>query len=73
MRESCRAFSHGSSTRARFKGSLGAGAEGSNQLSIRRPVLESLTVRMPSFANQHRIVALAQLAQQERRTLQQLM
>lgn len=47
-------------------------AEGSNQLSIRRPVLESVTVRIPSFANQHRIVSLAQLAHKERRTLQQL-
>jgi hypothetical protein len=49
------------------------GAEGSNQLSIRRPVLESITVRIPSFVKQHCIITLAQLAQQERKTLQQLM
>lgn len=47
-------------------------AEGSNQLSIRRPVLEAITVRIPSFANQHRMVALAQLARRERQSLQQL-
>lgn len=47
-------------------------AEGSNQLSIRRPVLESVTVRIPSLDNQHRIVSLAQLAHKERQTLQKL-
>ena len=47
-------------------------AEGSNQLSIRRPVLEAVTVRVPSFANQHRIVSLANLARKERQTLQKL-
>jgi hypothetical protein len=47
-------------------------AEGSNQLSIRRPVLEAVTVRIPSFANQYRIVSLAQLARKERQTLQKL-
>lgn len=51
---------------------LSQAAEGSNQLSIRRPVLESVLVRIPSFANQHRIVTLAQLAHKERQTLQQL-
>lgn len=55
-----------------FQRQLQQAAEGSNQLSIRRPVLESLTVRSPSLANQHRIVALAQLAQQEQRALRQL-
>lgn len=47
-------------------------AEGSSQLSIRRPVLESLTVSVPSLADQHRIVALAELGRQERRALNQL-
>lgn len=57
---------------APFQRQLHQAAEGSNQLSIRRPVLESLTVRIPSLADQHRIVALAQLAQQEQRALRQL-
>lgn len=47
-------------------------AEGSSQLSIRRPVLESLTLCVPSLADQQRIVALADLARQERHALQQL-
>lgn len=57
---------------APFQRQLQQAAEGSNQLSIRRPVLEALTVRIPSLADQHRIVALAQLAQQEQRALRQL-
>jgi hypothetical protein len=52
---------------------LAQAAEGSNQLSIRRPVLESITLRIPSFVKQHCIISLAQLAQQERQALQQLM
>lgn len=47
-------------------------AEGSNQLSIRRPVLEALSLRVPHLADQQRIVALAELARQERQTLHQL-
>ena len=47
-------------------------AEGSNQLSIRRPVLEALSLSVPSLADQQRIVALAELARQERQTLYQL-
>lgn len=55
-----------------FQRQLHQAAEGSSQLSIRRPVLESLTLTMPSLADQHRIVALAELAHQERRALHQL-
>jgi hypothetical protein len=55
-----------------FQRQLQQAAEGSSQLSIRRPVLESLTLSMPSLADQHRIVALFELARQERRALHQL-
>ena len=55
-----------------FQRQLQQAAEGSSQLSIRRPVLESLTLSVPSLADQQRIVALANLARQERRTLHQL-
>lgn len=55
-----------------FQRQLQQAAEGSSQLSIRRPVLESLTLCVPSMADQRRIVALAELAHQERRTLTQL-
>lgn len=55
-----------------FQRQLQQAAEGSSQLSIRRPVLESLTLSVPSLADQQRIVALAELARQERRTLHQL-
>lgn len=47
-------------------------AEGSSQLSIRRPVLESLTLCLPSLQDQQRIVHLATLARQERNALRQL-
>lgn len=47
-------------------------AEGSNQLSIRRPVLESVVVQIPNFSHQHRFVTLAKLARQERHALQKL-
>lgn len=57
---------------APFQRQLQQAAEGSSQLSIRRPVLESLTVCLPSLADQHRIVAFAELARQERRALHQL-
>lgn len=55
-----------------FQRQLQQAAEGSSQLSIRRPVLESLTLILPSLADQHRIVALADLASQERRALHNL-
>ena len=55
-----------------FQRQLRQAAEGSSQLSIRRPVLESMCVSVPSLANQHSILALAKLAQQERRALHQL-
>lgn len=55
-----------------FQRQLQQAAEGSSQLSIRRPVLESLSIRVPSLADQHRIVALAELAREERRALHQL-
>lgn len=55
-----------------FQRQLQQAAEGSSQLSIRRPVLESLTLCVPSLADQQRIVALADLARQERHTLHQL-
>lgn len=55
-----------------FQRQLQQAAEGSSQLSIRRPVLESLTLSVPSLADQQRIVALADLARQERHALHQL-
>lgn len=55
-----------------FQRQLQQAAEGSSQLSIRRPVLESLTLSVPPLADQHRIVALAELARQERRALSAL-
>ena len=55
-----------------FQRQLLQAAEGSSQLSIRRPVLESLTLCMPSLASQQRIVSLAGLARQERHTLHRL-
>lgn len=47
-------------------------AEGSSQLSIRRPVLEQLELSIPAVEQQRRIVALAELAHRERRALQRL-
>jgi hypothetical protein len=47
-------------------------AEGSSQLSIRRPVLESLTLSVPSLAVQRSIVELDGLARLERQTLYRL-
>lgn len=55
-----------------FQRQLQQAAEGTNQLSIRRPVLEALTLSIPSLADQHRIVVLAELARQERQTLNRL-
>jgi len=51
---------------APFQRALRRAAEGSSQLSVRRPVLESLPIGIPSLADQERIVALARLAQRER-------
>jgi hypothetical protein len=56
-----------------FQRQLQQAAEGSGQLSIRRPVLESLTLCVPSLADQQRIVALAALARSERQAFHQLM
>jgi Type I restriction modification DNA specificity domain len=55
-----------------FQRQLKQAAEGTSQLSIRRPVLEALNLSIPSLADQHRIVALAELARQERQILKQL-
>lgn len=55
-----------------FQRQLQQAAEGSSQLSIRRPVLEALTLSVPSLADQQRIVALADLARRERQTHHQL-
>ena len=47
-------------------------AEGSNQLSIRRPALEQVMLSVPAIAEQRHIVALAQLARDERQALHRL-
>lgn len=57
---------------APFQKQLQQAAVGSSQLSIRRPVLEMLRLSIPSVADQHRIVALTELARQERLTLHRL-
>lgn len=49
-----------------FQRELHRAAEGSAQLSVRRPVLESLPLGIPSIADQQRIVELARLARRER-------
>ena len=51
---------------APFQRALQRAAEGSSQLSVRRPVLESLPISVPGMADQEHIVALARLAQRER-------
>lgn len=51
---------------------LASNAEGSDQLSIRRGVLEALPVAVPPIAQQRTIVALAEAAQQESEQLQAL-
>lgn len=51
---------------APFQRALHRAAEGSSQLSVRRPVLESLPIGLPALADQVRIVALARLARRER-------
>ena len=55
-----------------FQRQLQQAAEGSGQLSIRRPVLEALTLSIPAMQRQRGIVALADLARRERQALQQL-
>lgn len=55
-----------------FQRQLQQAAEGSGQLSIRRPVLEALMLSIPAMQRQRDIVALADLAHRERRALQQL-
>jgi hypothetical protein len=49
-----------------FQRELRRTAEGSSQLSLRRPVLEALPITVPSEADQQRIVKLVRLAQRER-------
>lgn len=55
-----------------FQRQLHLSAEGSSQLSIRRPVLESMLIAVPSLPDQHRILQLANLALKERLALNQL-
>lgn len=55
-----------------FQRQLQQAAEGSGQLSIRRPVLEALTLSIPAMQQQRGIAALADLARRERQALQQL-
>jgi hypothetical protein len=55
-----------------FQRQLHQAAEGSGQLSVRRPVLEALTLSLPALARQHSVVALADLARRERHALQHL-
>lgn len=47
-------------------------AEGTDQLSIRRPVLEALSIAVPSLADQLRIVELERCAKAERSALENL-
>lgn len=51
---------------------LAKNAEGSDQLSIRRGVLEALPIVVPPLEQQHRIVALARDAGRERQVLETL-
>lgn len=51
---------------------LASNAEGSDQLSIRRPVLEAMPLAVPSLSRQQLIVALAETALQEERQLHAL-
>ena len=55
-----------------FQRQLQQAAEGSGQLSIRRPVLEALMLSIPPLRQQRGIVAIAYLARQERQALHQL-
>jgi len=56
-----------------FQRELRRTAEGSSQLSLRRPVLEGLPVGIPSEADQQRIVKLVRLAHRERELQARLM
>ncbi len=51
---------------------LASNAEGSDQLSIRRPVLEALPLALPPLQQQHLVVSLAEAATQEERQLHAL-
>lgn len=51
---------------------LAKNAEGTDQLSIRRGVLEALPITVPPMEQQHRIVALAKDASRERKVLETL-
>ncbi|MDM0075248.1 restriction endonuclease subunit S [Variovorax sp. J2P1-59] len=55
-----------------FQRELRRSAEGSSQLSVRRPVLEGLSIGVPSWDDQQRIVELARLARRERQLHQQM-
>ena len=51
---------------------LGKNAEGTDQLSIRRGVLEALPISAPPIAQQRRLMSLANAARREREVLQNL-
>jgi hypothetical protein len=55
-----------------FQRRLQQAAEGTSQLSIRRPVLESLEISVPTLAKQRHVVALIDMAHKERRILEEL-
>ncbi|MEP7367577.1 MAG: restriction endonuclease subunit S [Acidobacteriota bacterium] len=55
-----------------FQRQLQRAAEGSSQLSVRRPVLEALSIAVPPLADQACIVELVRLAQRERQLHAQL-
>jgi len=55
-----------------FQRELRRAAEGSSQLSVRRPVIEGLPIAIPSVADQQRIVEIARLALRERQLHSQL-
>jgi hypothetical protein len=55
-----------------FQRALRRAAEGSSQLSVRRPVLEALPVSVPSLAEQAHVVELARLARRELRLYDRL-
>ena len=52
---------------------LKSNAEGSDQLSIRRAVLESLPIVVPPISMQRAVIALAEAAAQEKRCLKELL
>jgi len=55
-----------------FQRALRRAAEGSSQLSVRRPVLEALSISVPALADQQRVVELARLARREHRLYDRL-